>query len=108
MSQLMRRVSEINGQGGLWRRFKVGDRVKVISDTVEGLGEVISEGKTSQARVQVLLQFMGRLIRAQVPWEHLWHVEGQPVDQPKAPRRTRGRGRWIRGLQPAANLGRSG
>lgn len=105
MTQLKHTVQEINGEGGLWRRFKVGDKVKVVSGTIEGVGEVVWEGKSHEARVQVLLEFMGRLIRAQIPREYIWHVQDEPVDQPRLTRRTRGRGRWIREAQPVASPG---
>jgi len=104
MDELMLKVNEINGQGGLWRRFKVGDKVEIVSGSIQGLGEVIKDGKSSNARVQVLLQFMGRLLQAQIPREYIWPVQEQPVENYKAPRRTRGRGRWIQQNQHSANL----
>jgi len=106
MSQLKKKVDEINGQGGLWRRFKVGDKVEIISGNIQGLGEVIKDGKSPDARVQVLLQFMGRLLQAQIPRECLWPIAEQPKVNTKHPRRTRGQGRWIRGNQPLTNLAR--
>ena len=103
MSQLMHRVDEINGQGGLWRQFNAGDKVEIISGTIKGLGEVIKDGKSSSAPVQVLLQFMGRLLNSQIPREYIWPVSEKPVDTYKEPRRTRGRGRWIRKNQTGAD-----
>jgi len=103
MDELMLKVNEINGQGGLWRRFKAGDKVEVISGSIQGLGEVIKDGKSSTSRILVLLQFMGRLLQAQIPREYVWPVQEQRVDRIKAPRRTRGGGRRIWGNRPALN-----
>lgn len=107
MDQLKSRVEEINGQGGLWRQFKTGDKVEVVSGNIQCQGEVIQDGKSANTRVQVLLQFMGRLLQAQIPRECLWPISEQPEASISPPRRTRGRGRWIRGNQPVTNLAQS-
>ena len=95
IAELRLRVERINHSGGLWRRFKPGETVKVVSGSVETLAEVVSEAKSPEGRVKVLLSFMGRLVEAQVPRQRLWPAEGAPAMARRPPRRTRGRGRWI-------------
>lgn len=101
ISALMERLETINSEGGLWRRFQTGEKVRVVSGGLNTLAEVLEEAKSPQGRTKVLLSFMGRLVQAQVPWESLRpaEAEAQRANQ-KAPRRTRGGGRWIRGFAP--------
>lgn len=92
------RVQAINCTGGLWTRFRRGQRVHVLSGKMEGLAEVVEEPRSPEDRVRVLLEFMGRQVPAQVPWLNLRPIERTALalrlrtDQ----RRTRGRGRRIR------------
>ena len=104
ISDLARRVEAIDMDGGLWTRFQPGDKVRVISGNVETLAEVIEEPKSPQARVRVLLEFMGRRVSAQVPVHDLQLTQHNASDkeQTRSPRRTRGKGRWIRGFGPSA------
>ena len=106
VSELMDYCEGVNQKGGLWSRFRAGERVYVDSNGLEGLAEVVKEAKSPDARVQVLLQFMGRLVRAQVPWQNLrsadHHDELRDAERMRLPRRTRGHNRWIRGYGPAA------
>jgi transcriptional antiterminator RfaH len=101
VADLAHRVESINSHGGLWRRFKCGEKVRVVSRVVQTLAEVVEEPRSPQSRVKVLMEFMGRLVSAQVPWENLQPVEST-VGNGHSPssRRTRGRGRWIRGFGP--------
>jgi hypothetical protein len=101
ISELARRIEHINNDGGLWRRFQAGDRVRVVAGKLEGLGEVVEATNSPQSRVRVLMQFMGRLVSAQVPWNNLEPLPERPQERSKPPRRTRGHGRWIRSAQPA-------
>ena len=105
ISELQLRVESINSGKGLWQRFLPGEKVLVNSHGIEGLGEVIEEAKTPQARARVLLQFMGRLIQAQVPWSDLRPVQDQTTEIQHLPRRTRGGGRWIQGFGPRVAVG---
>ena len=100
VTELANRVETINNEGGLWHRFKAGERVRIISNAVETLGEVVEETKSPQSKVKVLIEFMGRLVTVQVPWENLQPIEEKPGLETRSPRRTRGRGRWIRGFGP--------
>ena len=102
VSELASRIESINNSGGLWRRFKAGDRVRIVSGKLEGLGEVIESTNSPQSKVRVLMDFMGRLIPAQVPWSSLQPLENYADEQLRRPRRTRGRGRPIRNPKPAS------
>ena len=102
MAELRQRLNYLNREGGLWRRYQPGETVHVVSGSMESLAEVVEEAKSPQARVRVLLHFMGRLVQAQVPWENLRAVEKPDVAIQHAPRRTRGRARWNRGFGPTA------
>lgn len=104
VSGLARRVQEINREGGLWTRFRPGEMVRVVFGKIDSHAEVIDEPRSPEDRVRVLVEFMGRLVPAQVPWMSL---NAAPVDTDSGQnrpghRRTRGRGRWIRGFGPKA------
>ena len=99
---LMERWETINRQGGVLKRFPPGEKVRIVSGSLQGLAQVVEEAKSPQARAKVLLQFMGRLVQAHVPWESLRPLDNQPADGTRIPRRTRGGGRWIRGFGPSA------
>ena len=99
VASLTNQVEAINNLG---RHFKPGDKVFVASNTVQSLAEVVEEAKSPEGRVRVLLQFLGRRVSVQVPWQNLQPVERQPSPKTRVPRRTRGRGRWIRGVGPTA------
>jgi transcriptional antiterminator RfaH len=102
VTSLMECSASINHHGGLWRRYQAGETVQVVSGTINSLAVVLEEAKSPHARVNILLEFMGRMVRAQVPWVNLQPVEDQPPAQHHAPRRTRGRGRWTRQFRSAA------
>ena len=102
LDSLTNRGEAINNLG---RHFRPGDKVFLASNTVQSLAEVVDESKGPEGRVRVLLQFMGRLVSAQVNWQDLQPAERQPSAQSRVPRRTRGRGRWIRGVAPTAVVG---
>lgn len=103
MAALREHSANINRQGGLWRRFRAGERVQVMSGNLVGLAEVVKEAKSPQARVQVLLQFMGRLVPTHVPWEDLQPIAESGPGNRRAPRRTRGKTRWLPGFGPATS-----
>lgn len=98
VEELGRRLEAINREGGLWRRFRRGEKVCVVSGSLQNLAEVVEEAKSPRARVRVLMEFMGRVVSARVPWENLRSIEGESAESYRIPRRTRGRGRWIRGF----------
>ena len=104
ISDLAERVETLNAFGGVWTRYRTGERVTVSLGPVESLARVVSGATSPQARVRVLLEFMGRMVEAKVPWRHVQPVGhgssliGDRNGRPR--RRTRGRGRWINGFSP--------
>jgi len=105
VTELKKRIELINLDGGPWRRFHPGELVRIISHSLEGLAEIVEEPKSRHARAKVLLQFMGRLVQAQIPWQNLSPVPDSERENHRAPRRTRGRGRWIPNFGPRAVAG---
>ena len=102
---LMGHINDINGDGGLWRRYEVGEMVNVVSSTMSGLAEVLEASKSPQSRVKVLMEFLGQFVPTQVPWENISPLSQQNGSNPsRAPRRTRGRGRWVRGFGPSPTI----
>ena len=103
IDELARRVDAINGSGGLWRRYLPGEKVQVSLGPTESLAEVVDDASCPQARVRVLLEFLGQLVEARVPWYDVRPVGAQAKlstrNRPTG-RRTRGRGRWVRGFGP--------
>lgn len=95
ITELKQQVESLNEEGGIWRRYHAGEKVTIRSNNLETLAEVLEEPRSPKARVKVLMQFMGRAVKAQVPWEALSPVEQHVPVKPGTPRRTRGRGRWI-------------
>ena len=104
VTELIRRSEAINQSGGLWTRFQRGQMVRVVSDKIDALAEVLEEPRSPKDRVRVLLQFMGRMVSAQVHWGHLQALQETEYigDTGRGGRRTRGAGRWIRGFGPRA------
>jgi len=103
VEQLMQRLESLNEEGGLWRRFQPGEKVRIVGSGIENLAEVVEEAKSPQARVKVLMEFMGRLVSAHVPRENLQSIEdegmeGEGMENYWGPRRTRGKGRWVKGF----------
>ena len=111
MYELAQRIEAMNGNNGLWNRFHPGQRVRVTLGPTESLAEVVEEAQSPHARVRVLVEFLGRLVEARVPWRH---VQATGADgfvrnwNRRTPRRTRGRGRWIRGYGPNAAAAQGG
>lgn len=102
IANLKRRCDEINQEGGIWKRYVPGERVHIVSPTISGFAQVVEDGKTAQSPVKVLLQFLDRLVPAQVPRESVQPIDRSDEIKVHAPRRTRGRGRWVRGFGPQA------
>jgi len=95
-------LNSINSGKGPWRRYLKGETVQVVAGNLDTLAQVLEEAKSPESRVKVLLQFMGGLVQAQVPWMDLRPVNSDIPEKCPAPRRTRGRGRWIQGFGPRA------
>jgi len=105
VAELKQRVDVINHEGGLRPRFKPGQIVQVVSQSLQGLAQVIEDARSPKSRVKVLLEFMGRSIAADVGWESLRPVEDTVGAIREPNRRTRGRGRWIKGSGDQAGAG---
>ncbi len=105
LNDLMERVSSINEQGEMPITLNQGDLVEVTMSAFNTVAEVLESGKSSKGNIKVLLEFMGRLIQADVPWQHVQPVTPEnhhanidtDTGPSRLPRRTRGKGRWIRG-----------
>lgn len=102
IEELEARVKAIDKVGGNWEHYKLGQQVRVISGQMESLAEILEEPKSPNSRVQVLLKFMGRRVTAKVPWKQIQSVNVM-ADNARLPRRTRGRGRRIKGFGPGAS-----
>ncbi len=104
VAQLAERIESIDGGGGLWTRFRRGQKVRVVTGPMDNLAEIVDEPASPEDRVRVLLQFMGRLVAAKVPWQHLRPLQDHQylASTSRAVRRTRGKGRWVRGFGPQA------
>ena len=103
ITDLVDRIERLNAGGGLWARFRVGDRVRIIHGAMDSLGEVLEETNSPHGRVKVLLEFMGSMVSAEGPQHSLEPLKGRdPELLRRRPRRTRGSGRWINGYGPKA------
>jgi len=100
MVVLKERLDRINEQGGNLKRFTPGEIVRINTENFQGLAEILAGGKSPQSQANVILQFMGRLVQAQVPWESLEPVEDRLEEISRARRRTRGKGRRIGNFRP--------
>ena len=105
IDELVQRIDAVNGRGGLWLRFKPGDRVRVTLGPLESLAQVVEDAKSPAGRVRVLLDFLGGLTEARVPWSHVQPVSNHNNEyggneHGHSSRRTRGGRRWIRGYGP--------
>lgn len=85
------RLAEIEGAGGLaaWRLRK-GERVRITSGPFQDMEGLFDGTVRSGERVRLLLELLGRICVVEVGTGNV-----EPV-RLKHPRRTRGRGRWIR------------
>jgi len=97
IDQLYIKVNEINEQEGVWRTFNVGDKVLLESYGLSTVGTVVQHSMSNKTRVRILIDLMGREIKAEVNWFDLSPY--QPSNNhPKTynTRRTRGRNRPIK------------
>ncbi len=101
VQDLRHRVEALNANGGLWPKYRPGDRVWVRLGPMPSLAAVVESTQRPKARVHVLLEFLGRLANVEVEACDVWPAEAQNTPSPHPrPRRTRGRGRWINGFGP--------
>lgn len=110
---IRRKVAEINGQGGVpTHDFKPGDKLIIRSGPMAGLLAVFEGPMGPAERVQVLVEFLGRLTRAEIPVEQLEKTDPAEIAHlfermkpRKRRRRTRGKGRRIRYKNAASGAG---
>jgi transcriptional antiterminator RfaH len=93
---------KLEGTTGTYRwsahNFKPGDTVRITAGPLQGLLAVLEGPSTPAERVRVLLSFLGPGSRVHVPVTDLEKVSPRTqAPAPRRPRRTRGRGRRIRG-----------
>lgn len=100
--ELKLRCESLNQEGGIWRRYQPGDWVQLVSSTIQGIAQVVEDGKSAQAPVKVLLQLFERSVPVQVPRHDLQPLAESSKKKAPFSRRTRGRGRWIQGFGPRA------
>lgn len=98
MTKLKETVESLNSGNGLWQRYRQGEKVRVVSNNIDSLAEIVEEARSPQGQAKVLMNFMGRIVPARVPWTDLRTISAQTDEKPRLPRRTRGRGRFIRGI----------
>ncbi len=98
IESVKRRVFELNLSGGTWNKFRAGEFVNIITDKIDTIGQVIEDARSPDAMVVVMLEFMGRLIKASVPRDSVdrtYSYNQLPSRYKKKIRRTRGKGRYI-------------
>ena len=101
IQELRCRVEALTANGGLWPKYRPGDRVWVRLEPTQSLAEVVTATQGPRARVRVLLEFLGRLANVEVKAWDVWPVEDRDMlSHHPRPRRTRGRGRWTKGFGP--------
>ena len=103
IAQLADQVERMNGFDGWLTPLAAGDTVQVAVGRTPTMATVVSGTRSPKGRVRVLLDFLGRQVYADVPAAYVERPEiGTAVAamHDRAPRRTRGRGRWIGGAAP--------
>jgi transcriptional antiterminator RfaH len=102
---LRERVDDINAKGGLMpHNFQPGDAVRIKAGPLRGLEAVFLGPMTPSARVNILLQFLGRLNQVKVEVDVLERVSTPGNNGRNTMRRsTRGRGRKINHGPESAN-----
>lgn len=98
VDEIRKRSETFNREGGFRRRFHPGEMVRVVSGAMRGLAEVVEDSKSVQSKVRVLLEFMGRSVLTQVSGFDLQPIDDHSWAKRRSERRTRGKGRWIRGF----------
>ena len=109
ISKLARLVEGINQRGATTFPFRPGDKVMMNIGALTSVAEVIEERKSG--RLQVLVEFLGRLVHADVCRDDVQPMTGdQSLEDWKnwPPRRTRGNRRWVGGYGLRAFNGSSG
>ncbi|MBI4531472.1 MAG: hypothetical protein HY709_08095 [Candidatus Latescibacteria bacterium] len=92
--EIKERLNEIEAAGGLavWH-LRQGERVRVVSGPFRDVEGLFDETVRAGERVRLLLRLLGRVCTVEVGIEDV-----EPL-RVKIPRRTRGKGRWIRQVE---------
>ncbi|MFL2755999.1 MAG: transcription termination/antitermination protein NusG [Dehalococcoidia bacterium] len=97
IKKIKKTIFDLDQTGGLWDRYVAGDLVKIQNSTMDSFGEVLEDVKSPDSFVQVIMQFMGRMVKASV------HVSRLSISNPSVnninknrARRSRGNGRIIK------------
>ncbi|MAS81249.1 MAG: hypothetical protein CMF45_01015 [Legionellales bacterium] len=96
MNRLQDKVNEINQQEGVWRTYSIGDKVLLESYGLSTVGTVIQHSMSDKTRVRILIDFMGKEIKAEVNWFNLAPYKPSNNTIKTNTRRTRGRNRPIK------------
>ena len=91
------RVDALNLAADQPNRFRPGDTLLLTSGPLAGLEAVFIGPMRPTERVWVLIEFLHRQLSAEVPANVLQHIDESPQIDTDLSRRTRGRGRAIRG-----------
>ena len=103
IAELTYQVEQLSSNNGIWRRFLVGEKVNITSNGIESMGEIMEERRSPQSQAKVLLQFLGRLVEAKVPWKDIRALDSKLETVTPRTRRTRGKGRVIRNHKVVTN-----
>lgn len=96
IKKLASRVESINSDGGLWHKFEIGELVNVTLFGVDTIGTVITSPKTPKKPIDILLDFMGTQVHAQVSVDKVNPFQYDLHTLKNTPRRSRGKGRLTR------------
>lgn len=96
---IQQQVERLNQAGGLTEAgLQPGDTVAITDGPLHGLEAIFVGPTTPSQRVRILLEFMGRLSEVEIDRRLLTPtVQGAATPAPKRARRTRGKGRVIKG-----------
>ena len=97
INKIKKTIFDLNQSGGLWNRYIAGDLVRIQNSTFDTFGEVLEDVKSPDSFVQVVMQFMGRMVKASVHASRLSSSSYETnVGYKNGNRRSRGNGRLIK------------
>ena len=100
-------AGEVEAQGGLpTHAFRPGQQVRIRSGPLQGLYGVFDGQRKARERVTILVDFLKRTNRVEIPVDDLEAANKTPSRHPA--RRTRGRGRRIRSVSTPRSADREG
>lgn len=96
LNKVKKTVTGLNANGGLWNRYVIGDSVRIQNATMDTFGEVLEDVQSPDSFVQVIMQFMGRMVKASVHASRLSFSNSDMNRYKSRVRRSRGNGRLIK------------